>query len=50
MGLSGSSILKIINFNINLVIKFFDNAFKQGYLLYLIAGLIGLAVIIILFN
>lgn len=45
-----SPLAKIIKFNVNLIIKFFDNAYKDGYLMYLIVGLIGLAVIVILFN
>lgn len=32
------------------VIKFLDDAYKQGYLLYLIVGLIVLAVFVIFFN
>ena len=32
------------------VIKFFDDAYKEGYLLYLVVGMIVLVVFLIFFN
>ena len=50
MGLSDSPIMKIISINIKLVIGFFDMAYKNYWLFYLILGLIMFAFIIIVWN
>ncbi len=50
MGLGDSPILKIISGQFNIVTKFFDTAYKAGWLLYLIVGLIGLLLYIVFFN
>jgi|TARA_Y100000310_G_C20696053_1_gene825850 hypothetical protein len=42
--------LKIVTDLFGEVVKFFDNAYNEGYLLYLIIGLILFAVIMIAFN
>ncbi len=41
---------KIITDTFGILIKFLDNAYKEGWLLYLVGGLIILAVFIIFFN
>lgn len=50
MNIRDSPIIKIISAQVNLVVKFFDNAYKQGWLLYLIFGLIGFAILVIFFS
>lgn len=42
--------LKVVGDSFGIVIKFFDNAYKEGWLLYLVAGLIILMVYIMFFN
>ena len=42
--------LKIIGDVINSIISIFDDAYREGYLLYLLIGIIILFLIIIIFN
>lgn len=46
--MKGFDFMKFISTNVQIVIKFFDNAYKEGYGLYMIAFLIVLFVLIIM--
>ena len=50
MNIGDSPIVKIIASFFNQIVKFFDTAYQEGWLLYLIVGLIALVVIIVMFN
>ncbi len=50
MNIGDSPIIKIVAGFVSQVIKFFDNAYEEGWLLYLVIGLVALLLIIILFN
>ncbi len=50
MSIGDSPILKIIAAQFSIVSKFFDMAYRQGWLMYLIIGLVALVVYIIFFS
>lgn len=50
MNIGDSPIVKIISGFFNQLVKFLDNAYNQGWLLYLIFGLFALVVIVVMFN
>lgn len=43
-------VLKIATDSFGEVIKFFDTAYKENWLIYLIIGLIALVVVVIIYN
>ena len=50
MNIGDSPIVKIVLGFFNEVIKFFDKAYEEGWLLYLILGLFALVFIVVMFN
>ena len=50
MNIGDSPLGKFIEVNVKLVTGFFDMAYKQNWLFYLIVGLIAFAVVVIMFN
>ena len=50
MNIGDSPIVKIIAGFFNQIVKFLDNAYNEGWLLYLIVGLIALVFIVVMFN
>ena len=48
--MKGFDFMKIFTDQFGLIIKFFDNAYKQGWLLYLIGGMIIFVIFVIFFN
>lgn len=49
MAISDSPIVKYFTDAIGMVVKFFDNAYKQGWLVYLIIGLVIFMVYVMFF-
>ncbi len=50
MNIGDSPIVKIVLGLFNEVIKFFDKAYEEGWLLYLIVGMIVSVFIVVMFN